>query len=197
MACEILVPRPGIEPMSPALEAQGLNHWTAREVPQPTLLMEYMPHTLPHSRDAMSQSHIVCHHTPASGQPSQAWYVISLLCTEKDTCPGAQNHLRLCPLHSLVIRAPTLTPDPGSCLSLLPVGPPTQTQPGSLGTCTRYTLLSTIVINTHAHTHAHGQNFSVAQVQTSSVLLTCLQRSMTRVAHTLSVLLSTMALSSC
>ena len=32
MACGILVPRPGIEPMSPALEAWGLNHWTTRKV---------------------------------------------------------------------------------------------------------------------------------------------------------------------
>ena len=32
-ACEIFVPQAGIEPMSPALEAQNLNHWTAREVP--------------------------------------------------------------------------------------------------------------------------------------------------------------------
>ena len=29
----ILVPRPGMEPALPALEAQSLNHWTAREVP--------------------------------------------------------------------------------------------------------------------------------------------------------------------
>ena len=33
MACGILVPRPGIEPSPPALEAQSVNHWTAREVP--------------------------------------------------------------------------------------------------------------------------------------------------------------------
>ena len=32
VACKILVPWPGIEPMPPALEAQSLNHWTAREV---------------------------------------------------------------------------------------------------------------------------------------------------------------------
>ena len=32
-ACGILVPRPGIEPMPPAVEAQSLNHWTTREVP--------------------------------------------------------------------------------------------------------------------------------------------------------------------
>ena len=29
----ILIPRPGIEPMPPALEAWSLNHWTTREVP--------------------------------------------------------------------------------------------------------------------------------------------------------------------
>ena len=32
MACGILVPGPGIEPAPPAVEAQSLNHWTAREV---------------------------------------------------------------------------------------------------------------------------------------------------------------------
>ena len=33
VACGILVPGPGIEPAPPALEAQSLHHWTAREVP--------------------------------------------------------------------------------------------------------------------------------------------------------------------
>ena len=32
-ACGILVPQAGIEPMSPAIEAQSSNHWTATEVP--------------------------------------------------------------------------------------------------------------------------------------------------------------------
>ena len=32
-ACGILVPQPGIKPAPPAVEAQSLNHWTAREVP--------------------------------------------------------------------------------------------------------------------------------------------------------------------
>ena len=32
MACGILVPRPGIEPVPPAVEAQSLNHWTTREI---------------------------------------------------------------------------------------------------------------------------------------------------------------------
>ena len=31
--CGILVPRAGIKPMPPAVEAQSLNHWTARDVP--------------------------------------------------------------------------------------------------------------------------------------------------------------------
>ena len=31
--CEISVPWPVTEPMPPALAAQGLNHWTAREIP--------------------------------------------------------------------------------------------------------------------------------------------------------------------
>ena len=32
VACGILVPQPGIKPTAPALEVQGLNHWTAGEV---------------------------------------------------------------------------------------------------------------------------------------------------------------------
>ena len=37
VSCRISVPWPGIEPMPPAVEAQSLNHWTAREV----LLMHF------------------------------------------------------------------------------------------------------------------------------------------------------------
>ena len=33
VACKILVPLPGIKPMLPALGAQSLDHWTAREIP--------------------------------------------------------------------------------------------------------------------------------------------------------------------
>ena len=38
MACGILVPRPGIEPVPPAVEAQSLNHLTSREAPIERLL---------------------------------------------------------------------------------------------------------------------------------------------------------------
>ena len=39
-ACGILFPRPGIKPVPPELEAQSLNHWTAREVPKFIKLLE-------------------------------------------------------------------------------------------------------------------------------------------------------------
>ena len=34
VACRMLVPRPGIKPSPAAVEAQNLNHWTARKVPE-------------------------------------------------------------------------------------------------------------------------------------------------------------------
>ena len=37
-ACGILVPGPGIKPMSPAFESWSLNHWTTREVSGPLSL---------------------------------------------------------------------------------------------------------------------------------------------------------------
>ena len=33
-ACVISVPQPGIEPIPPTSEVQGLNHWNAREIPR-------------------------------------------------------------------------------------------------------------------------------------------------------------------
>ena len=33
-ACGILIPRPGIDPTPPAVEAPSLNHWTTRDVPK-------------------------------------------------------------------------------------------------------------------------------------------------------------------
>ena len=43
MACGILVPQPGIKLMPPALEAQSLNQWTAREVPygMPNIILNW------------------------------------------------------------------------------------------------------------------------------------------------------------
>ena len=38
-ACGILVPQPGIELMSPAVEAQSLNCWTIEEVPDSLLFL--------------------------------------------------------------------------------------------------------------------------------------------------------------
>ena len=49
MPCGLLVPRPGIEPAPPALEAQSLNHWTAREILDQSLLIPQLvlPHLFP------------------------------------------------------------------------------------------------------------------------------------------------------
>ena len=33
LICGILVPQPGIEPMPPSMEAQSLNHWGTRKIP--------------------------------------------------------------------------------------------------------------------------------------------------------------------
>ena len=41
-ACEILLPRSGIQPVPPAVEAWSVNHWTAREVPK---ILRYILHT--------------------------------------------------------------------------------------------------------------------------------------------------------
>ena len=40
LACGILGPQPGIEPMLPATEAQSLNQWTTGEVPHGEFLNE-------------------------------------------------------------------------------------------------------------------------------------------------------------
>ena len=38
VACVILIPRPGIDPAPPALQAWSLNHWITREVPRAEFL---------------------------------------------------------------------------------------------------------------------------------------------------------------
>ena len=46
-ACRILLPWPGIEPAPPAVEAQSLNHWKAREVPtSPSLWFDFLARDL-------------------------------------------------------------------------------------------------------------------------------------------------------
>ena len=43
MACGILVPRPGIEPMPPEEEVWILNYWTTREIPLLSFLLGIDP----------------------------------------------------------------------------------------------------------------------------------------------------------
>ena len=45
----LLVPWPGIELLLPALEAQSLTYWTAREVPSASILTSYSPHDRHHA----------------------------------------------------------------------------------------------------------------------------------------------------
>ena len=56
--CRILVPRPGIEPMSPAMEAQSLKCWTTREVLLSSLNIYKCP------RDHTVSSHLLRVSTP-------------------------------------------------------------------------------------------------------------------------------------
>ena len=65
MACGILVPQPGIEPVPPAVEAQSLKHWTTREVPRVSLLncISYLPYKVwylsaPRSSNFVSYVHV-------------------------------------------------------------------------------------------------------------------------------------------
>ena len=62
MPCGLLVPRPGIEPTPPALEAQSLNQWTAREVPDQSLLIPQLVllHLFPTFSLYWLHSHISC-----------------------------------------------------------------------------------------------------------------------------------------
>ena len=45
-ACGILVLRPGIEPMPPAVEAWSSNHWTAREFPSQLILKRHQMNSM-------------------------------------------------------------------------------------------------------------------------------------------------------
>ena len=42
MACGIVVPQPGIEPVLLAVEAWSLDHWTTREVLDQWILMQHI-----------------------------------------------------------------------------------------------------------------------------------------------------------
>ena len=61
-ACGILVPWSGVELMSPVMEAQNLNHWTAREIPrfvyfQKTKIYSNTEHTI---SSLAQQGSLVC-----------------------------------------------------------------------------------------------------------------------------------------
>ena len=58
-ACRILVPQPRMEPMPPALEVQGLNHWAARKVPRfPSALLWFTAQQWEHPSPPRFQSSV-------------------------------------------------------------------------------------------------------------------------------------------
>ena len=52
VACQILVPRPGIEPRPPAVEVQSSKHWTTREVPGTHSFEGHEPTVAPFARQS-------------------------------------------------------------------------------------------------------------------------------------------------
>ena len=51
---KILVPRPGTEPMPPALETRSLNPWTTREVPRILVIDMYHENKIMEGDESMS-----------------------------------------------------------------------------------------------------------------------------------------------
>ena len=85
-ACRILVPGPEIKPMSPAVEARSLSHWTAREVP-------------PIFFQSSTQASPLCfclylgHTRRATGQPFTGWPLRPVRSSEP---PRGYQHLLPC-----------------------------------------------------------------------------------------------------
>ena len=98
-ACRILVPRPGIEPLPPEVEARSFDHWNTREVPHlfHVILithcgMYHHPHFVD-KKTKVQRTWIICpshtarewlnrtHHPPTSGQ-TQSHATLALYSTE-------------------------------------------------------------------------------------------------------------------
>ena len=66
----ILVPQPGVKPVSPAVEAKILNHWATREVPEVSFLYTHT-HTHTHT-------HLLCllHLINLGGSDTWGWIIL-------------------------------------------------------------------------------------------------------------------------
>ena len=91
--CGILVLQPGIEPMSPALGAQSLNHWTAREVPTLTVLYLIFKFLNYISLSYESTAH---HKPPKSWEPWRWGSFLDWHSPRGDTAPKGKEHTSAC-----------------------------------------------------------------------------------------------------
>ena len=65
--------RPGSQPSPPAVEAQSLNHWTAREVPTWSLILPFLPpFSFKDPCDYMGSTWITQKHLPISGSLTES-----------------------------------------------------------------------------------------------------------------------------
>ena len=106
MACRILVPRPGIEPVPHAVEARSPNHWTAREVPIYTFFVRLL------------SLGVVTFCTKRSAQQHNK---ISTRCWANTSLPS-RGSLDPCPLHSSPSSRPFSVPQMASWRRLLAHG---------------------------------------------------------------------------
>lgn len=109
--------------MSPALEARVL----ITGLPGSTLNQHfygvYAPHAATLQRCHESVTHCVPSHTSFSGQPSQAWYVISSF-AQKRTLPRSTKSPLPLPTALLGHQSPTITPNPVPALVSCQLVPP-------------------------------------------------------------------------
>ena len=69
LACRILVPQPGIEPMPPAVEARSPNHWATREVPDQVFSNHFIKRVL-------LKQNLMCMGAPCTATTYQSVFIL-------------------------------------------------------------------------------------------------------------------------
>ena len=108
-ACRIVIPLPGIKHVPPAAEAQSLNHWTAREVPE---IFQFL-----------STHFFKCRadHTKAFGTLDLAWgSLVCNFCSSQK--PGTLHQAALAKPDPALLLSLTSPPDPSFPLDDAPLG---------------------------------------------------------------------------
>ena len=73
VACRILVPQPGTEPVPPAVEAQSLNQWTTREFPRMAFSLSYSTPPSYTPKVDMKRERILCVNFKEDSQTLSFW----------------------------------------------------------------------------------------------------------------------------